>query len=178
MGVRASKRPWEMVVLKSELSPGRLQKAGLLAGVLVLALAASPIAGGEESVQSQFKYAGGTEILPEGCEGNLELRPEFMAFTCRGGEVSVPYSSITLMQYRSGISWHVRHLKVPWKVRPVIFPQVVGGKKNRYFTVIYRLEGHPRVLILRVHPDAMRPYLAELDLRSQKRVEVQSYEEY
>jgi hypothetical protein len=69
-------------------------------------------------------------------------------------------------------------LKGPWKVNPIIFPQVVGGKKNRYFTVVYRLENQPRVLILRVHPDAMRPYLAELDLRSQRRVEVQSYEEY
>ena len=178
MGVRASERPWEMVVLKVELTLGRLQRAGLLAGVLVLALTASPIAGGEESVRSQFKYAGGTENLSEGCEGNLELRPEFMAFTCRGGEVSVPYSSITLMQYRSGISLHVRRLKVPWIVHPVIFPQIVGGKKNRYFTVVYRLESRPRVLILRVQPDAMRPYLAELDLRAQKRVEVQSYEEY
>jgi hypothetical protein len=178
MGVRAAKQPGEMVVLKAELGPGRIPRAGLFAGVLVLALTASPIAGGEEAVRSQFKYAGGTENLSEGCEGNLELRPEFMTFACRGGEASVPYSSITLMQYRSGISWRVRHLKVPWKVRPVIFPQVVGGKNNRYFTVVYRQESHPRVLILRVHPDAMRPYLAELDLRSQKRVEVQSYEEY
>ena len=178
MRVRAAKRPGEMVVLKVELSLGRILRAGLLAGVLVLALTASPMAGGEEAVRSQFKYAGGTENVSGGCEGNLELRPEFVAFTCRGGEVSVPYSSITLMQYRSGISRRVRRLKVPWKVNPIIFPQVVGGKKNRYFTVVYRLENQPRVLILRVHPDAMRPYLAELDLRSQRRVEVQSYEEY
>jgi hypothetical protein len=167
-----------MVVPETEISPRQLRKAGLLAGVLALALTATPLSGREEAIRSQFKYAGGTESVSEGCEGNLELRPEFMTFTCRGGEISVPYSSITLMQYRSGISRRIRHLKVPWKVRPTIFPQVVGGKKNRYFTVVYRLESHPRVLILRVHPDAMRPYLAELDLRSQRRVEVQSYEDY
>lgn len=178
MGVRAAKRPREMVVLKAELSLRQILRAGLLAGVLLLALTAPPIAGGEEAVRTQFKYAGGTENVSEGCDGNLELRPEFMTFTCRDGEVSVPYSSITLMQYRAGISRHVRRLKVRWKVHPIIFPQVVGGKKNRYFTVVYRLENQPRVLILRVHPDAMRPYLAELDLRSQRRVEVQNYEEY
>jgi hypothetical protein len=178
MGVWVVKRSWEIVVQKAELSPGRLQRAGLLAGVLLLALTASPLAGGEEAVRSQFKYAGGTESLSEGCEGNLELRPESMTFACRGGEVSVPYSSITLMQYRSEVSRRVLQLKLPWKIRPIISRQLVGGKKNRYFTVVYRLESHPRVLILRVQPDAMRPYLAELDLRTQKRVEVQSYEEY
>lgn len=110
MGVRAAKRPWEMVVPETEISPGQLRSAGLLAGVLALALTATPLSSREEAIRSQFKYAGGTESVSEGCEGNLELRPEFMTFTCRGGEVSVPYSSITLMQYRSGISRHVRHL--------------------------------------------------------------------
>ena len=83
------------------------------------------------------------------------------------------------MQYRSDVTKKVRKMKVRWKVDPpsgnIILPT---PKRNRFFTVIYRLERAPHVMVLEVDPLAMRPYLAELELRTDKRVEVQSWEQY
>jgi len=86
----------------------------------------------------------------------------------------MPFGSIVLMQFRPDLSRHVRHLKLKWKV----WPDVGGGKKNRYFTVVYREEGVPHAVILKVEPLLMRPYLAEIELKSGKRVEVKGYEQY
>ncbi len=148
-------------------------------GLLALLLAgASLLAAREEALRPQFKYAGGTESLAGGCAGTLELNPEALTFKCSKGTISVPYSSISLMQYRSDISNRVHRLKVRWKVRPGEGLPFVSPKQNRFFTVVYRLEGQPHVIVLKVRPEAMRPYLAELELRAEKRVEVQSYEEY
>ena len=145
-------------------------------GLGALLLVAGMVHAKEEPLSPQFKYAGGTENLIEDCEGNLELSPEALTFRCRGSSVEIPYSSITLMQYRSDISKKVRKMRVKWKVRPAVISPILGGKKNRYFTVVFRVGGKPRVMVLRVEPEAMRPYLAELDLRVERRVEVQSYE--
>ena len=147
--------------------------------VLALLLSgASLLAAREEPLRAQFKYAGGTESLAGGCAGNLQLNPEALTFKCAKGTISVPYSSISLMQYRSDISNRVHRLKVRWKVHPGEGLPFVSPKQNRFFTVVYRLEGRPHVIVLKVRPEAMRPYLAELELRAEKRVEVQSYEEY
>ena len=132
----------------------------------------------EEPFPPQFKYAGGTENVYQGCEGNLELNPQAMTFKCLGGAIDVPYSAITLMQYRSDISRKVRRMKVKCKVRPNDVSPIIASKKNRFFTVVYQVDCRPHVIVLRVQPQAMRPYLAELDLRAQQRVEVQGYEEY
>jgi len=147
--------------------------------LLALLLAsARPLSPREEPLEPQFKYAGGTESLSAGCEGNLELNPEAMTFKCLGGAIAVPYSAISLMQYRSDVSNRVLKMKVKWRARPEVVTPILGGKKNRFFTVVYRVDGKPHIMILRVRPEAMRPYLAELDLRAEKRVEVESYEEY
>jgi hypothetical protein len=156
----------------------RYRLGGRVVWVLGLVLACGMARAKEEPLPPQFKYAGGTENLTEGCEGNLELNPEAMKFKCWGGAVEIPYSDISLMQYRSDISRKVRKLKVKWKVRPSDVSPILRSKKNRFFAVVFRDEGKPRVVILRVEPKAMRPYLAELDLRAAKRVEVESYEEY
>ncbi|MBZ5514253.1 MAG: hypothetical protein LAN62_05310 [Acidobacteriia bacterium] len=151
----------------------------LFCGLLAVLLAASGSAlGREEAPKPQFKYAAGTESLSEGCEGNLEVGPEGLTFKCVEGEVTAPFSSISLMQYRSDVSKKVRRLKVPWKVQPDYQLHILYGKRNRFFSVVYRLGGTTHVMVLQVPPQAMRPYLAEIDLRAQKRVEVQSYEEY
>jgi hypothetical protein len=151
----------------------------VLGGVLtMLVVAAGVVAAREEAPKPQFKYAAGTENLPDGCEGKLELTSEGLTFQCPEGEVTAPYSAISLMQYRSDISRKVRHLKVRWKVQPDYQAPIFGGKQNRFFSVVYRLDGKTHVLVLRVRPQAMRPYLAEIDLRAEKRVEVESYEDY
>jgi hypothetical protein len=131
----------------------------------------------KEPLPPQFKYAAGTETLPDGCEGNLEINPEVMAFRCGGGEVEIPYAAIASMEYRSEVSKRVRTMKVQWKVRPAVDGAILKTKKNRFFTVVYRTGQTPHVVVLRVNPRAMRPYLAELDLRSDKRVEVETFEQ-
>jgi hypothetical protein len=148
---------------------------GLLA---ILVTATGAAAAREEAPTPQFKYAAGTENLSDGCEGNLELTSEGLTFKCLGGEVTAPFRSISLMQYRSNVSKKVRRLKVHWKIRPDIPTPIFGGRHNRFFSVVYRLEGATHVLVLEVPPQAMRPYLAEIDLKAEKRVEVESYEDY
>jgi hypothetical protein len=149
-----------------------------LAWAAAALLVASTLSAREEMPRPQFRYAAGTESLSQGCEGNLELNSQGMTFKCSGGSVSAPYSSISLMQYRSDVSDKVRKMKVKWTVRPDFVTPLLGGKRNRFFTVVFRADGATRVLILRVPPAAMRPYLAEIDLKAEKRVEVESYEAY
>jgi hypothetical protein len=131
----------------------------------------------DEPLPPQFKYWGGTEDLAEGCEGNLEINPDVVTFRCWGGKIDVPYAAIQAMEYRSEVSSRVRKMKVKWKVRPASVNAILKAKKNRFFTVVYTVDQAPHVMVLRVEPRAMRPYLAELDLRSEKRVEVESYED-
>ncbi len=123
---------------------------------------------------SQFAYAGGTEDLPQACRGTLELGASALTFKCFGASVSIPYSSIRVMQYRPDVSRKILKGQFKWKVKP----PSRGGKKNQYFTTVYDDQGVPHAIVLKVQPDAMRPYLAEIDLKAGKRVEVKSHEEY
>lgn len=144
----------------------------LLAALLI---APTLTRGREEPIEPQFKYAAGTESLRQGCEGNLELNSTGMTFRCPAGSISVPYSDITLMQYRNDLSRKVRKMKIPWRLKPNFSVPLWGGKRNRYFTVVFKTDGTARAMVLRVSPDAMRPYLAEIDLKSAHRVEVRRY---
>ena len=132
----------------------------------------------EEGPSPPFKYKAGTEGVSRGCDGNLEINPQTLTFRCEAGLIEIPYAAITSMQYRSDVTKKVRKMKVNWKVSPPVAYPLLPSKKNRFFTVIYRVGGAPRVMVLEVEPSAMRPYLAELDLRTDKRVEVQSWEDY
>jgi hypothetical protein len=132
---------------------------------------------GQDSAPLPFKYWGGTEDFPQGCEGNLEINPDVVTFRCWSGKVDIPYSAIQAMEYRSEVSRRVTKMKVKWKVRPQSPSAILKTKKNRFFSVVYSADQTPHVLVLRVEPRAMRPYLAELDLRSEKRVQVESYED-
>jgi len=156
---------------------GRAEKIGVLLLMLLL-LSMGRLAGRAEPPRPHFKYAGGTEKLSEGCEGNLELNQDELTFKCQKDSISISYSSITLMQYRSDISRKVHRMKVKWAFRPAEPMPLLSPKQNRFFSVVYRVEGKPHIMVLKVRPEAMRPYLAELDLRAEKRVEVESYEEY
>jgi hypothetical protein len=121
-----------------------------------------------------FKYVGGTEDVGWNCEGRVQLSGESLTFRCGERELAIPYASITLMQYRPDVSAKVREMNLNWKVRP---PHG-RGKKNRYFSVVYSRDGNTHAVILEAGPDVMRPYLAEIDLKSGKRVEVRGYENY
>jgi hypothetical protein len=138
-----------------------------------LCLLAARSAAGSEKVP-QFKYAGGTEDVVEGCTGVLQLGGDLMAFQCAQYTVSIPYDSIQIMQYRAGVSREVRRMKPKWKVTPPFS----AGSKNRYFTVVYRRSGVSHVIVLDVPSGGMLPYLAEIDLKAGRRVDVQQHEDY
>jgi len=128
----------------------------------------------EKPKEAVFKYVGGTEKIPDGCTGRLEVTPDNLDFACFQYDIPVPYSSIRIMEYRPNVSRRVWKLKPKWKVRPM----GGGGKLNRYFTVTFTQGGKTHVMVLDVLPDAMRPYLAEIDLKAGRRVEVMGYEDY
>jgi len=159
---------------------GRPKLKVTLAWALAILLAVGALAAREEPLRPQFKYAAGTENLPDGCEGNLELTQEGMGFRCLGEVVSIPFASITRMQYRSDISPKISRLKVMWKIRPPYSVPVplLRARQHRFFAVAYRVDSSTHVLVLRVRPGVMRPYLAEIDLKAHRRVEVEHLEEY
>jgi hypothetical protein len=126
------------------------------------------------SHEPPFKYVGGTEDVAANCAGELRLTPSSLAFECAQHTVTVPYSAIEIMQYRSDLGRHVRRMKLKWKVSP---PRG-GGNKNRYFTLIYKAGGVRHAIVLEVVADDMRPYLAEIDLQAGRRVDVQRHEDY
>lgn len=134
--------------------------------------------GREKAHNPPFKYVGGTENVPENCEGNLELSSTSLTFKCQTGSATVPYEAVRLMQYRPNVSRKVWKMKIKWKVRPHVVIPIVGGNRNRYFTIIFEEQGATRAIVVDVRPDALRPYLAEIDLKSGKQVEVMSFEEY
>lgn len=124
-----------------------------------------------------FKYAGGTENLPASCQGLVEVGSSELTFKCKEGTVTVPYESIILMQYRPNISRKIRRMTINWKVKPNYLGSILGGNKNHYFAIIYQDGGATGALVLAVPPSTMRPYLAEIDVKSGRRVEVKETEE-
>jgi hypothetical protein len=131
-------------------------------------------ASGKKRKETQFVYNGGTEQIEKGCEGNLELSSAALTFRCASGSISAPYTSISLMQYRADISERVLKMNLVWKVKPTL----KHSRQNKYLTILYKEGGSTRAVIFNVTPDVLQPYLAEIDLKSGKRVEVQGHEEY
>jgi hypothetical protein len=144
--------------------------------IAVAALAAPALAAAaQKNPSSRFKYVGGTEKVPYECVGTVQILDNALAFRCDSSVVTMPYRDIETMQYRADVTRRVRKMKVRWTAIP---PEHTGGGKNLYFTLIYRASGLTQVLILEVPEDQMRPYLAEIDLKAGRRVEVQSHENY
>jgi hypothetical protein len=159
------------------MSEYSIQPRNCIAGLVILVALAGTGVARERGQDPFFQYVAGTENIEEGSRGNLEMGVDGLTFRTHDSSVSVPYSAIKLMQYRPDVSRKVRKAKVQWKVKP---PDG-GGKKNRYFAILFDDEEPKRprhAMVLKVSPGAMRPYLAEIDLKSGKRVEVKGYEEY
>src|SRR5215471_14148106 len=105
----------------TEHGKGRIRCAdpvgrSLALAIMLLALGIVAV-NGKKHEETDFKYAGGTEQMPKGCEGNLELSSEAMTFRCASGSISAPYSSISLMQYRTDLSRQVLKMNLEWKVK-------------------------------------------------------------
>jgi hypothetical protein len=143
--------------------------------VFVILILPSAALGIEQSKEAVFQYAGGSEKIEIDCAGKLEVSTEGLIFKCPGASVEMPFSTISLMQFRPDVSPQVRNLKLKWKTYPSI---LIAGKQNRYFTVVCKKQGVTHVMVLRVDALSMRPYLAEIELKSGKRVEVMPYEDY
>jgi hypothetical protein len=163
---------WKIRSARTRLKPfvGLVMMTGL-----GLAAAAPPARrSSSEPALAHFRYVGGTEKLKEHCVGKLGLTSSSMVFTCAEGSIIIPYDSILLMQYRADVSRKVRRLKLNWLFKP----WRGGGNRNRYFTVVYSARRERRAMVLAVSPHDMRPYLAEIDLKIGRRVEVQDHEKY
>lgn len=121
----------------------------------------------KKAEEPPFQYLAGTEGIAKGCAGKLEVLKEEFSFKCGGGTFNLPYSAVTLMQYRPDVSAEVLALKIPWKLAPQL-PRV---KENKYFTIVANEQGKLRAVVLRVDEDDMRPYFAEIELQSGKGVQ-------
>ncbi|MGO8736510.1 MAG: hypothetical protein ACLQVM_27375 [Terriglobia bacterium] len=143
---------------------------------LVFMILIPPVAafGVDQARAAVFQYEGGTEKIEIDCAGKLEVTMEGLNFKCPAGSVEMPFSTITLMQFRPDVSPSVRKLKLKWTTYPNI---LIAGRHNRYFTVVCKKQGVTHVMVLRVDALSMRPYLAEIELKSGRRVEVMPFED-
>ncbi|HZT71239.1 MAG TPA: hypothetical protein VFC10_16025 [Terriglobia bacterium] len=143
----------------------RITAAIFLAWTAVLLLNVS--AWGRRHEKPPFRYVAGTEAMPEGCGGKLELTESAMVFECPEGSLSVPYRSVTQMEYLPQVSKKIRKMKLPWTIKPTS----ARNKNEGFFTVLYSDQGRTHAIILETRPDTMRPYLAELNLRTGQIIE-------
>lgn len=164
-------------VLRRRTPPVKVKFPGSRAALLLFALAGFCRSGLASTLDQspKFKYVGGTEHVQQDCVGALQIGTDALTYRCAADEVGIPYRDIEAMQYRADVTRRVRKMKVKWIIRP---PDRSGGSKNRYFVLLYRVSGSTHVLVLEVSPDQMRPYLAEIDLKVGRRVEVQSHEDF
>jgi hypothetical protein len=152
---------------KSNMKKNDRIRTTIFLSLIALVAMAIPAAGRSHRTP-QFVYVGGTEALPEGCDGKLELLQTAMVFECTRGSVTAPYTSITLMQYSSKVNRKVRKMKLQWAVKPT----TESSNHNLFFTVLFSGESGTQAIILRVLPATMRPYLAEIELRTGHWVDV------
>ena len=156
--------------MKGRINRGQI--AGLVLAALLLGVHGT--AGREKPKESPFRYVGGTLGPSDTCKGALETSTTELTFRCGTVAITVPYGSITLMQYRADLSRKILKMKLPWKLEPPLG----RGNENRYFTIIYNESGGRQGLVLEVSPAAMRPYLAEIALHVGRRIDVQNHEAY
>jgi hypothetical protein len=126
--------------------------------------------------EPQFIYAGGTEDVAQGCIGVLQLTSSSMAYKCAQRTLIVPYNAIEVMEYRRNVSQRIWKMNPDWKVRPPEYH--LKGKQNHYFTLVYRDSDRTHILVLDVPVDEMNPYLAEIELKADRRVDVQRHDDY
>lgn len=136
-------------------------KAVLILNVIALLLFI-PSAQARSHNNFLFVYTAGTQSLPKGCEGKLEITQSALVFNSPAGSISVPYNSITHMEYTEKVSKQIRKMDLNWAVKPT----GTHNKHQGYFTVIYSENGQTHAMILKATPKTMQPYLAEIDLKT------------
>jgi hypothetical protein len=137
-----------------------IKAAAFLSVVAVLLMA--PLAWGRSHNKSFFEYVAGTESMPKGCEGKLEVTEKALVFRCSGASLTVPYGSITQMEYRPSVSKQIRKMKLDWAIKP----SSSHSKHEGFFSVLFSDNCQTHAIILKVPEETMRPYMAEIDLRT------------
>ena len=148
---------------------GVMQKFNFVKTAVVLAAVVllPPPAWARSNHDSVFKYVAGTEPLPKGCTGKLEVTEPALVFQCAGQSLSIRYGTITQMEFLPQVSKKIRKMKLPW----IIEPTSAHGGHDGFFTLLYSINGHLHAIILRVRNEVMRPYMAEIDLRTGRPIE-------
>ena len=150
--------------------------AAFQAILALLSLAGAIAYGRKEPEGPPFAYVAGTEDVAEGCRGILALTTAELVFKCPEHPVTIPYAAISLMEYRPEVSAKILRMDLKWKVQ---LPVEHGRKsrKNKYFSVVFEQAGTQHLVVFEVDPQTMVSYLAEIDLKAGKRVEVWGYED-
>ena len=126
-----------------------------------------PPAWGRSDKEALFKYVAGTEHVLRGCQGKLEVTESNLVFECPGKSIAVPYDTVTQMEFLPRVSKKVRKMKLHWAVKP----PSSHSKHEGFFTVIYSDNGQTHAIILKARDETMRPYMAEIDLKTGGRIE-------
>jgi hypothetical protein len=134
----------------------------LTGAVLAAVVMLVPHAWARSHDEAVFKYVAGTEPMPKDCTGKLEVKASDLVFKCEGQSLAVPYSAITRMEFRPRVSKRICKMKLAWAIKPTS----AHGKHDGFFTVLYSANGQTHAIILRVRKDTMRPYMAEIDLKT------------
>ena len=137
-------------------------KIAKTAAFVIAAFGLALQAWGRSNQEALFKYVGGTEHMLKGCEGKLEVTELDMVFECDGKSISVPYKAVTQMEFLPQISKRIRKMKLHWAVKP----PSSRGKHEGYFSVLYSVGGETHAVILKARDETMRPYLAEIGLKT------------
>lgn len=138
-----------------------------ISAAVFAALLFAPVVWGRQDKKALFKYVAGTEALPKGCGGELEVTESALVFLCDGKSVSVPYDAISQMEFLPRVSKKIRKMKLHWEIKP----GSSHGKHAGFFSVIYSGGGQTRAIVLKVPNDTMRPYMAEIDLKTGHNIE-------
>jgi hypothetical protein len=142
----------------------RIVKTGALVASIVMFV---PHAWARSHDESVFKYVAGTEPLPKDCTGKLEVAKSDLVFQCGGQSLSIPYGAITQMEFQPRVSKKIRKMKLAWAIKPTS----AHGRHDGFFTVLYSSNGQTHAITLRARKDTMRPYMAEIDLKTGQPIE-------
>jgi hypothetical protein len=117
--------------------------------------------------EAVFRYVAGTETMPKGCTGKLEVTESDLVFRCAEQSLTIPYGAITQMEFQPRVSKRIRKMKLAWTIKPTS----AHSKHEGFFSVLFSDKGQTRAIILKVRDETMRPYMAEIDLKTGRPIE-------
>ena len=153
---------------KSVISKRNIIKA---AAFLVAFLVLVPAARGQSDGMGVFMYMFGTERIPQGCGGQLKVTETKLVYQCEQLSVTIPYHAIKQMEFRPRVSKQIRKMKLAWVTKPTS----IRSKHAGFFSVLYTHKGRTHAIIMKVSDNTLRPYMAEIDLKTGRSIESGGY---